>query len=39
MYHKDPFDRMIVVQAAMEKLTLLTHDATLSRYGVTIIKT
>ncbi len=31
--HRDPFDRMLVAQAAEEKLTLLTVDATLRRYG------
>jgi len=32
-FHKDPFDRMLVAQAAVEGLTLLTADATLSRYA------
>ena len=31
--HKDPFDRLLVAQAAEEKITLLTADATLRRYG------
>lgn len=31
--HRDPFDRLLVAQAAEEKLTLLTVDATLKRYG------
>ncbi len=31
--HRDPFDRLLVAQAADEKLTLLTVDATLKRYG------
>ena len=30
--HKDPFDRILVVQAQIEGLTLLTADATLARY-------
>ena len=30
--HGDPFDRMLVAQAATEGLTLLTVDAALSRY-------
>ena len=29
----DPFDRMIVAQAQAERLTLLTADAALKRYG------
>jgi PIN domain nuclease of toxin-antitoxin system len=31
--HRDPFDRMLVAQAAVERLTLLTADAALKRYG------
>jgi PIN domain nuclease of toxin-antitoxin system len=31
--HRDPFDRLLVAQAAEEGLTLLTVDATLRRYG------
>ncbi|MGE0502483.1 MAG: type II toxin-antitoxin system VapC family toxin [Rhizobiaceae bacterium] len=32
-FHGDPFDRMLVAQAAVEQLTVLTVDATLARYG------
>ncbi len=32
--HGDPFDRMLVAQAVIEKLTLVTHDATIRRYEV-----
>ena len=31
--HRDPFDRLLVAQAMEDKLTLLTADATLKRYG------
>jgi PIN domain nuclease of toxin-antitoxin system len=31
--HKDPFDRMLVAQAAAEPMILLTNDAVLSSYG------
>lgn len=31
--HKDPFDRMLVAQAAVEGLTLLTADREVKRYG------
>jgi PIN domain nuclease of toxin-antitoxin system len=31
--HRDPFDRLLVAQAAVEGLTLLTADASLRRYG------
>ncbi|WP_159587048.1 type II toxin-antitoxin system VapC family toxin [Chelativorans xinjiangense] len=30
--HKDPFDRMLVAQATVEGITLLTADSYLSRY-------
>ena len=30
--HKDPFDRLLVAQAAVEGITLLTSDARLARY-------
>ena len=35
--HKDPFDRLIVAQALVEDLVLMTSDATLRRYPVTVI--
>jgi PIN domain nuclease of toxin-antitoxin system len=31
--HRDPFDRMLVAQAKVEKLVLLTADAALAAYG------
>lgn len=31
--HKDPFDRMLVAQATVEGVTLLTADAKLAEYG------
>lgn len=30
--HKDPFDRLLVAQAAVERIELLTVDATLAQY-------
>ncbi len=35
--HKDPFDRMLVAQASVERLTLVTRDPALERYGVPTI--
>ena len=35
--HKDPFDRMLAGQAAVEKLTVVTRDAKLKRMGVDTI--
>jgi len=36
-HHRDPFDRMLVAQAAMESLTLVTSDAILKAYQVPVI--
>jgi PIN domain nuclease of toxin-antitoxin system len=33
-YHRDPFDRMLVAQAQVEGLTILTSDKQINRYGV-----
>ena len=35
--HKDPFDRMLVAQALVEALPLVTNDAVLERYSVLTI--
>jgi len=32
-HHADPFDRMLVAQAQLEGMTLLTHDRRLAAYG------
>ncbi len=34
--HKDPFDRMLVAQAMVEGVVLLTADAVVGRYGVPV---
>ena len=34
MHHRDPFDRMLVVQARLGGLTLLTRDPDIARYDV-----
>lgn len=36
-YHTDPFDRMLVAQAQVESLKLMTHDAKLPPYGDAIL--
>jgi PIN domain nuclease of toxin-antitoxin system len=33
-HHRDPFDRLLVAQARMEELTLVTADAQIRRYDV-----
>ena len=35
-HHKDPFDRMLVAQAQIEGMVLVTNDPALSRYEVSI---
>ena len=35
--HKDPFDRILVAQALVEGLTLVTKDAMLARYGAPVV--
>jgi PIN domain nuclease of toxin-antitoxin system len=36
-HHADPFDRMLVAQAQLEGLTLVTHDRRLGRYEVELL--
>jgi PIN domain nuclease of toxin-antitoxin system len=35
--HRDPFDRMLVAQAQVEKLVLLTVDEVLAEYGSAVL--
>jgi len=37
LYHRDPFDRMLIAQALSEPLRLLTADGMLSRYSELVI--
>jgi PIN domain nuclease of toxin-antitoxin system len=39
LHHCDPFDRLVIAQAVVEGLTLVTHDALLRRYNVTLLVT
>ena len=36
MHHRDPFDRMIIAQARLEKLCIITRDNMFSRYDVSV---
>jgi PIN domain nuclease of toxin-antitoxin system len=38
-HHSDPFDRMLVAQAQVEGLTLVTHDDQFSPYNIPVIWT
>lgn len=36
-HHDDPFDRMLVAQAMIEDLTLLTRDSRIGLYGIGVL--
>lgn len=36
-HHRDPFDRLLIAQAEVEGLTLVTRDPVFGRYGVEVI--
>ena len=36
-YHKDPFDRMLVAQAIVEKLMIITADEKIKKYDVSVL--
>jgi PIN domain nuclease of toxin-antitoxin system len=36
-HHRDPFDRLLVAQALTEEVAIVSRDAPLSDYGVTIV--
>lgn len=38
-HHEDPFDRMLIAQAQLEGLTIVTRDAEFRAYGVPIVPT
>lgn len=37
LHHRDPFDRMLIAQAQVEDLILVTHDGLLKPYDVEIL--
>jgi PIN domain nuclease of toxin-antitoxin system len=37
-HHQDPFDRILVAQALVEPMRLMTHDSLVALYSDTIIK-
>jgi PIN domain nuclease of toxin-antitoxin system len=37
LIHADPFDRLLVAQARIEKLVLLSNDAEIEKYGVKLV--
>lgn len=37
-YHKDPFDRILVAQSRIENLTLISHDQSIWKYDIDVLK-
>jgi PIN domain nuclease of toxin-antitoxin system len=37
LHHRDPFDRLLIVQARQERLTLVTADARIAAYDVVVL--
>jgi len=36
-HHRDPFDRMLIAQATVERLTIVTRDAIIKEYKIPVI--
>jgi PIN domain nuclease of toxin-antitoxin system len=39
LHHQDPFDRMLIAQALVEELTLVSHDRRMASYDIPILWT
>jgi len=37
LHHKDPFDRMLIAQAIVEDLTIITNDELIRQYDVQVV--
>jgi len=37
LYHDDPFDRLIIAQAIVERMTVLTSDRVFGKYAVNVL--
>ena len=37
MHHRDPFDRMIIAQAKLEGLMVVTHEAIFKKYDISVL--
>lgn len=38
LHHPDPFDRLLIAQAKVERVPIVTDDPCFSAYGVTVIR-
>jgi PIN domain nuclease of toxin-antitoxin system len=36
-HHRDPFDRILVAQATLDKLTIVTKDPLIERYDIDVV--
>lgn len=36
-HHRDPFDRLLIAQASVEKMTIMTRDAVFRKYRIPIL--
>lgn len=36
-HHRDPFDRLLIAQAVLEDATLVTSDAAMTAYGISLL--
>jgi PIN domain nuclease of toxin-antitoxin system len=37
-HHRDPFDRILIAQAKLERLTVVTHDAVFKKYQIPVLE-
>lgn len=37
-HHRDPFDRVMIAQAQLEGLVIVTSDAVFARYGISVLR-
>ncbi len=38
LFHKDPFDRLLITQSKVENLTLITSDQQMRKYNISLLK-
>lgn len=38
LHHRDPFDRMLIIQARQQKLIFITRDSEIIKYDIEIVK-
>ena len=38
-HHRDPFDRLLVAQAQIGRMTIVTGDEEIAKYGISLLST